>query len=120
MAVRISESIVIVIINAFTLIAFARNRHLRKRSTYLIINLTVADLLVGALAAPLEIYYPDLGFTLGFSWKEFSLLTAYGIFQISSLANLCLISLERLHETLDPFAHCLINWLLALLMASKG
>ena len=32
--VFISELIVIVIINALTLVAFARNRHLRKRSTY--------------------------------------------------------------------------------------
>ena len=44
--VFITEFIVIVIINAFTLVAFARNRHLRKRTTYLIINLTVADLLI--------------------------------------------------------------------------
>ena len=47
--VLITESLVILIINAITIIAFARIRHLRKHSTYLIINLTVADLLVGAV-----------------------------------------------------------------------
>ena len=45
----ITECVVILIINAITLIAFARTRQLRKRSTYLIINLTVADLLVLAV-----------------------------------------------------------------------
>ena len=50
------ESVVILIINVITIIAFARTRHLRKRSTYLIINLTVADLLVGAVTGPLLAY----------------------------------------------------------------
>ena len=47
--VFITESLMISIINAITITAFARHRHLRKRSTYLIINLTAADLLVGAV-----------------------------------------------------------------------
>ena len=50
------ESVVILIINVITIIAFARTRHLRKRSMYLIINLTVADLLVGAVTGPLLAY----------------------------------------------------------------
>ena len=51
--VLISEFLVTSIINAITIIAFARINHLRKHSTYLIINLTVADLLVGAVVGPL-------------------------------------------------------------------
>ena len=56
--VFITEFVVISIINVTTctIIAFARIRHLRKRSTYLIINLTVADLLVGAVTGPLSVY----------------------------------------------------------------
>ena len=61
--VFITELIVIVIINAFTLVAFARNRHLRKRTTYLIINLTVADLLVGAVTRPVQIFSPYFSMT---------------------------------------------------------
>ena len=53
----IAESIVIVISNALTLLAFAKIHHLRKRSTYLIINLAVADLLVGALTVPISVLY---------------------------------------------------------------
>ena len=126
--VFIGELILIVIINAFTLIAFARNRHLRKRTTYLIINLTVADLLVGAVTGPLEASGRDFKLGHGFSWQEFSVLTSGLIFPLASQANLSLISLERLHATLFPFRHCLIekwlyfkviigSWMITLLMA---
>ena len=53
--VFITEFLLMLMINAITIIAFARIRHLRKRSTYLIINLTVADLLVGAVVGPLYV-----------------------------------------------------------------
>ena len=128
-AALVTEYIAIFIINAFTLIAFARNRQLRKRSTYLLINLTVTDLLVGAVTGPLKIYRnvfkPGQA---GFSWQEFLETTFYNIFPAASLANLSSISLERLHATLYPFRHCLIGrlvyykiiiyiWLLSLLLA---
>ena len=110
--VLLSELILIVVINAFTVVAFARNRHLRKRTTYLIINLTVADLLVGAISGPVQIFGPDSDRGRGFSWQEFVILTSRYIFPITSQANLSLISLERLHATLFPFRHCLIEkWL---------
>ena len=122
--VFISEFIVIVIINVFTLVAFARNRHLRKRTTYLIINLTVADLLVGAISGPMTIFGPDLDG----GWQEFIIHTSSNIFPLASQANLSLISLERLHATLFPFRHCLIekwfyfkviiaSWMITLLLA---
>ena len=131
-AVFVTECIVIFIINVFTLIVFARNRHLRKRSTYLIINLTVADLLVGVVTGPLIIFESDiLGRNLkhgeGFSWQAFIILVSDFLFQVASLANITLISFERLHATIYPFRHCLIgewayfkiiicSWLIALLM----
>ena len=107
--VFISEIIVVVTINVFTLVAFARNRHLRKRTTYLIINLTVADLLVGAVAGPLRIFYADLDDGHGSSWQTIIILTSRFTFPVASQANLSLISLERLHATLFPFRHCLIE-----------
>ena len=129
LAVHVIESILIVIINGFTLIAFAKNSHLRKRSTYLIINLTVADLLVGLVTVPLDIYWREMGYETSLSWRYFSTTIAYDMCSMSSLVNLCLLSMERLHATLDPFAHCLIregfffktiicSWLLSLLLAS--
>jgi len=69
---------------------------------YLIINLTVADLLVGAVTGPLFSLKPQI---------ESNVLIR-GItltFPIASQVNLSLISLERLHATLFPFRHCLIK-----------
>ena len=130
----LTELIVIVLINLFTLATFARNRHLRKRSTYLVINLTIADLLLGVAAVLLTILEPRILEShniLGehFNWYAFLYLTLESLFPAASLANLSLISLERLHATIYPFRHCLIreqiyftvitfSWLLALFFAS--
>jgi len=109
-AALITESVVILITNAITIIAFARTRQLRKRSTYLIINLTVADLLVGAVTGPLLVYlsYKDKE-NNGFTWPGIIIWTFEFTFVIASQVNLFLISLERLHATLFPFRHCLIK-----------
>ena len=111
-AVYVTEFVVIFTINAFTIIAFSRNHHLRKRTTYLIINLTVADLLVGAVTGPLSAFYIKTENGTGFSWRKFFTRTVEFIFPLASQINLSLISLERLHATLYPFRHCLIGKLL--------
>ena len=127
--VFVIEWIVIFLINAFTILTFARNHHLCKRTTYLIINLTVADLLAGTVSGPLEIFYSEKSSETGFIRQKFISSIFISIFTISSLCNLSLISLERLHATLYPFRHCLIgkwaylkailcSWLLALLLAT--
>ena len=113
-AAFVIEFIVIFLLNAFTLAIYIRNRHLRKRSTYLIINLTVVDLLVGTVAGPSIIFGPDnletdLGLEQDFSWQSFVYLTLQGLFLVASLVNISLISLERLHATLFPFRHCLVG-----------
>ena len=134
MATLLTELIAVVLINLLTLATFARNRHLRKRSTYLVINLTIADLLLGVVAVLLPILEPRILEShniLGehFNWYAFLYLTLESLFPAASLANLSLISLERLHATIYPFRHCLISeqiyftvitfsWLLALLFAS--
>ena len=113
-AAFVIEFIVIFILNAFTLAIYTRNRHLRKPSTYLIINLTVADLLVGTVSGSsmsfqlhnLETY---LCLEQDFSWQSFVQFTLQGLFLVASLANISLISLERLHATLFPFRHCLVG-----------
>ena len=111
-AVYVTEFVVIFTINAFTIVAFARSHQLRKRTTYLIINLTVADLLVGAVAGPLGVFYIKTENGSGFSWREFFTGTVALVYTLASQINLSLISLERLHATLYPFRHCLIGKLL--------
>ena len=129
----LTELIVIVLIKLFTLATFARNRHLRKRSTYLVINLTIADLLFGVAAVLPPLLEPDILESHNIlkehlNWYAFVYLTLDSLFPAASLANLSLISLERLHATIYPFRHCLIreqvyfgvitlSWLLALLFA---
>ena len=112
LAVYIPEFVIIFLINGFTIITFARNHHLRKCTTYLIINLAVADLLVGAVSGPIHIYRtltfkPDSGL----SWKKFTVMYLDVIFTNCSLLNLALLSLERLHATLFPFRRFqMMNW----------
>ena len=108
-AVCITQLMMVFIINAFTLVVFAGSRHLRRRNTYLIMNLTVADLLIAAVSGPEAILFfipnkrPKRG--LGVLYLIIS-----DMCWIASLGNLVLISLERLHATLYPFRHyCLVG-----------
>ena len=133
-AAFVIEFIVIFILNAFTLAIYTRNRHLRKPSTYLIINLTVADLLVGTVSGSsmsfeLHNLETDLCLEQDFSWQSFVQFTLQELFLVASLANISLISLERLHATLVPFRHCLVgkrvyliiilcSWLFSLILSS--
>jgi len=68
--IKTQNCVAIFIINAYTAFAFARNHHLRKRTTYLIINLTVADLLVGVVMGSLEtiLYLDKIEPGCCFSW----------------------------------------------------
>ena len=118
------------IINGFTILTFARNRHLRKRTTYLIINLTIADFLVGTVSGPMHIYH-TMTFERGsgFGWGKFIVMFLDNLFSACSLLHLALLSLERLHATLFPIRHILMLdwvyfkavvciWLLAIIPAS--
>ena len=109
-AVCITQLMMVFIINAFTLVVFARSRHLRGRNTYLIMNLTVADLLIAAVSGPETILLLKENKR---PKKGFGVLHVYLIISdmcwIASLGNLVLISLERLHATLYPFRHCLVE-----------
>ena len=108
LAVWLTQFITVFIINAFTLVVFARSRHLRRRNTYLIMNLTVADLLIAAVSGPETFLFfkrntrPKKGFGVLYSIIS-------DMCWIASLGNLVLISLERLHATLYPFRHCLVG-----------
>ena len=110
LAVWLTQFIMMFIINAFTLVVFARSRHLRRRNTYLIMNLTVADLLIAAVSGLKAILLLKENKR---PTKGFGVLHVYLIISdmcwIASLGNLVLISLERLHATLYPFRHCLVG-----------
>ena len=98
--------------NAITIVVFIKHRNLRNRSAYLIINLAVADMLVGGFSTfHLSYFY---GQTCNI-WKSdsgiiFHLRIAIALlFLVCSLANVTAISLERVHATFWPFKHRVIK-----------
>ena len=131
MVVGLTESVTIIALNSLTVIAFCRDRNLRKRSTYLVINLAVADTISGGTST-LDLFY-NVGAICNF-WR-YNILSWYQIpqvlhlwFPIVSLTNMTVISLERLNATFWPFRHRTIKksvywvliiaiWLTALLFS---
>ena len=130
MVVGLTESVTIVVLNSLTGIAFFRDRNLRKRSTYLVISLAVADMLSGGISAH------DLLYNVGEMCNFWGHNRAYWYipqvfilwFPDCSLTIMIVISLERLNATFWPFRHRTIKksghwvliiaiWLTALLFS---
>ena len=130
MIVGLTESVTIVVLNSLTGIAFFRDRNLRKRSTYLVISLAVADMLSGGISAH------DLLYNVGEMCNFWGHNRAYWYipqvfilwFPDCSLTIMVVISLERLNATFWPFRHRTIKksghwvliiaiWLTALLFS---
>ena len=124
LAVGLTECVAIVTLNIITIIVLVKNRKLRKRSTYLVINLAVADLLLGGLATR-DLFYWVGAFYCNVwmynsidPWAEHVLFTLVRLFAASSVTNIAAISVERLHATLRPFRNRLIKkWVYALIIA---
>ena len=61
LVVLIIECLAIIILNIITILVFVKKkRQLQRQSTYLIIHLTIVDLLVGAVCGPLQIKYRNV------------------------------------------------------------
>lgn len=103
------EAVAIVTLNALTIIIYLKERSLRRRSMYLVINLAVADMFVGGFVI-LQCW--SLGghcdfWTTNSSGNPFYLviIALVTVFPLASLTNLAAISLERTHATFRPFKH---------------
>ena len=113
--VFIAECVVIVTVNLLSIILFIKNKSLRTRSMYLVMSLTVADLLVGSLSGSVDSFYSQNRFCP--LVKKYSLsrevriafLVLIPLFPFVSLTNVAVISLERFHATFRPFRHRLIK-----------
>ena len=87
------------------------NRSLRTRAMYLVINLTIVDMFVGGFSSLyhlllLECDIWEIHLTLGLTIIiEFLCIW----FPLTSLTNIAVISLERMHATIRPFRHRLIK-----------
>ena len=119
-AVLSIECLAIVILNITTITVFVKQRQLQRKSTYLIIHLAIADLLVGAISGPMQVH-AVMADCYGEIWDiTFSRisLAIRPFFPFASLVNLAFISLERVHATYRPFKHRLIKkWLYRLVIA---
>ena len=109
------ESAVIIAGNLISIILFMKNNCLRKRGLFLVINLTVADMLAGGS------FIANLFFTfdssnckfselnLGSYWRTVPLYFAILFFPLTSLTNIAMISLQQTHATFRPFQHRVIK-----------
>ena len=107
--VRNTEAVVIVTMNALTIIIYLKERILRKRSMYLVISLAVVDMSVAR-----NVIFDSLSLGNGCnlltsSFRSLVILSLSYFFPLASLTNLAAISLERMHATFRPFKQRLIK-----------
>ena len=122
MTVGLAECVAIVTLNLCTIIVFIRNRNLRKRSTYLVINLAVIDMFVGLVAVHDLFYLTGSRCNL---WNWYSndvvsilIVVLIILFVFGSLINIAIIALERVHATFFPFKHRVLKkWVYQLIIA---
>ena len=114
MTVSLAESVAIVTLNLCTIIIFMRNRNLRKRSTYLVMNLAVIDMFVGG-GAVYDVFY-SLGVVCNLwewhfieYWTSILIGVLLLLFPIASLTNITIIALERVHASARSGIACLKN-----------
>ena len=99
------ETLAIIIENTATVIVFWKRRCHLKRTCFILINLTVADLMVGV--SNVQIVVAEIlkltSSICYLSWRRYVVLEE--LFGCASISFLVLISFERLHATVWPFRH---------------
>ncbi|XP_032234595.1 lysophosphatidic acid receptor 3 [Nematostella vectensis] len=120
--VLITEGFIIFFFNSLSLVTFAANPNLRRRSAYFLISVAIADAMVGFAAIfcygfiLMDEYAAGWRFTGEFLWIASS---------SASINGLVLIAVERLHATFRPlhhrrvlqrFYHCgvCVQWIVAI------
>ena len=97
--------ILIIFVNATSIVIFWRRRFFLRRSTILLINLTTADLLVGfvIIFTMLEDILPSYFINGGAYYES---IVAFDVFATPcSISFLAAISLEKAHAVLRPLRH---------------
>ena len=114
MALFITISITIVTVNLLSIVLFITNRSLRTRAMYLVINLTIADMFVGGFShlhpfRLLSLYSCDIVKMKLSPELKVIIFFLFPWFPLTSLTNIAVISLDRMHATIRPFRHRLIK-----------
>ena len=132
--------ILVVVGNLLTIVIFAKNKNIRKKYLFLVVNMAFADLFLGALSLPVYIY--DVGYEFHL-WTTFVGNLAIGInkpiliyymivdtaFSQASLVSAVFITCERFYAIRWPFKHRTLStqayriaifsvWALALLISA--
>ena len=104
-------SVLIVVGNLLTIVLFAVNKTLHKKSLFLVINMAFADLILGTVSISIYTYEVGARFELwtgGMSQYEslsFFHLIVDTLFFIASLISATFISCERFYAIYWPFKH---------------
>ena len=133
-AVILTVCVAIVTVNLLLIILFIKNRSLRTRAMYLVISLTTADMFVGGFShlyvfERLSLVSCDI-VKINLSQELNAIIFLLFLWlPLTSLTNIAVISLDRMHATIRPFRHRLIKkwvygvtiagaWLLAAMVLS--
>ena len=113
-AAFLAVAVAIVTVNLLSIILFIKNSNLRTRGMYLVINLTVVDILVGGLSTLcLLLINTDIECkTVIVRLTREGNILAYFVFiwfPLTSVTNITVISLERMHATFRPFSHRVVK-----------
>ena len=109
-AVFLAVCVAIVTVNLVSIILFIKNRSLRTRAMYLVINLTIADMFVGGFSHffPFRVLslYKACDFVKMNLSQELNVITDFLFLWFPLIfANFAAISLDRMHATIRPFRH---------------
>ena len=113
-AAFLAVAVAIVTVNLLSIILFIKNSNLRTRGMYLVINLTVVDILVGGLSTiNLLLIITHIGcktVIVRLPVEGINIVqSVFFWFPLTSLTNITVISLERMHATFRPFSHRVIK-----------
>ena len=122
LAVFLTMSVAIVTVNLISIILFIKNRSLRTRAIYLVINLTIVDMFVGGFShfSLYRLHSHSCNIVkMNLSQELNVIITVLHLwFPLTSLTNIGVISLDRMHATIRPFRHRLIKkWIYGVTIA---
>ena len=102
------ESAIIVMGNMLVIILFAREKKLRKKSLFLVMNMALADVMLGAVALPLYVYLivgPNYHLWTAKAAHKSIFYFLDTTFSQSSLISAGFISCERFYAVFWPLKH---------------
>lgn len=109
----ILEAVLVVVGNLLTIVVFAVNRNLRKKSLLLVINMAFADLISGTVFLPTNTYLVGGEFKLWLHRRDTTSKIFYrvldDVFMQASILSAALISGERFYAIHWPLKHRILS-----------